>query len=225
MRIGSHWLLPVAALLPAASVPAAAQDAPADFRSIELRGGGTVIVRYGAIRNVAIRSGDPALRPIRSEGDRLVIDRCRERWREGHRIEVEITTPELAGLAVRDGGRIQVVGDFPAQPVVAASVSSGGIIDMRAVEAGRLSAAIAHGGLIYARPRTNLAASISNGGQITYWGEGASVSSTVRDGGVVVRGKATDLDRPVEAFDPTLQTPLPPPAIPAVPALRPGTSH
>ncbi|HYD14545.1 MAG TPA: DUF2807 domain-containing protein [Allosphingosinicella sp.] len=220
MRFRAHWLLPLAALLPAASAPAAVQDGPAGFRSIELRGGGTVTVRYGATRTVTVRSGDPASRPIRDEGDRLVIDRCQPRCSHRQPFEVEIITPELAGLAVSDGGRIRVLGDFPAQPAVAASVSSGGMIDMRALEAGRLSAAVAHGGLIYARPRDTLAASISNGGLITYWGEAASVSSTVRHGGAVVRGKAADLRRPVEAFDPTLQTPHAPPAVPAVPALR-----
>ena len=61
-----------------ASIPGhAASPAPSPraFQSIELRGGGTVNVRFGATRSVTVRTADPG-RPVRVEGERLVIDRC-----------------------------------------------------------------------------------------------------------------------------------------------------
>ena len=123
MRL-STLLLPVIAslLAPAQSQPSAAT--PTDFRSIELRGGGIVTVRHGATRRVRV-SGENSGRPIRSDGDELVIERCSRHCPRGHRIEVEIVTPEIARLAVTDGGLIRLVGDFPPQAAVAASVSSG----------------------------------------------------------------------------------------------------
>ncbi len=147
-----------------------------------------------------------------------LIDRCRRPCAGGHRIEVEIVTPEIAGLMVTDGGRIEVRGDFPAQPSVAASVSSGGMIDMRALAASQISASIAQGGRILARPLRAMNASVSNGGLVTYWGDPDLVSS-VRDGGGVVKGAAADLRRPIQAFDPA------PPPVPPVPPVTSVGRH
>jgi Putative auto-transporter adhesin, head GIN domain len=207
----STLLLPVIALLlsPAQGQPGAAPS-PARFQSIELRGGGVVTVRHGATHRVRV-GGESSGRPIRSEGETLVIDRCARPCPRGHRIEVEIVTPEIARLAVRDGGLIQLVGAFPSQAAAAAAVSSGGTIDMRPLEAASVSAAVNDGGRIFARPRRELAATVSDGGNITYWGE-AAVTSSVRRGGVVAQGAAADLRAPLARLDPPL---------PALKALRP----
>jgi len=211
----STLLLPVVAslLAPAQSQPGAAAS-PADFRSIELRGGGVVTVRHGATRRVRV-GGESSGRPIRSEGEELVIERCSRPCPRGHRIEVEIVTPEISRLAVADGGLIQLVGEFPSQAAVAASVSSGGTIDMRSLGAARLSATVSDGGRILANPGGAMTAAVSDGGNITYWGE-AAVTSSVRRGGVVVKGAAADLRAPIARLDP----PLPPlTALPPVPAV------
>ena len=188
-----------------AQVPAAA---PA-FRSIELRGGGTVTVRPGPVHRVTVRSGN-ADRPIRYEGDRLVIDRCRRPCPGGHRIEVEVATPRVAALAVSDGGLIQLAGGFPAQAEMNAAVSSGGTIDMRSLDAMRVTAAVSQGGRILASPRRELTAAISNGGVVTYWGD-AKVTSSVRRGGAVLRGRAEERGLPIARLDPPLPVlPIPP---------------
>lgn len=201
-----------------ATFPAAAQapGAPLTFRSIELRGGGIVTVRHGPVRRVTVRSGG-ADRAIHPEGDKLVIDRCRRPCPGGHRIEVEIVTPQIAGLAVADGGLIQLVGGFPAQAEMAAAVSSGGTIDARPLEAAKVTAAVSQGGRILASPGRELTAAVSNGGLVTYWGD-PKVTSRVSRGGGVVRGRPADVRRAIAQLGPPLPPPAaPPPPVPPLP--------
>lgn len=213
---GSALLLPfLAALGGSASAQPAEPGPPPSFQSIELRSGGIVTVRHGPKRRLTVRGANPN-RPIRTDGERVVIDRCSGDCRRGHRIEVEIVTPELSRVAVADGGRLELRGDFPRQSAIAASVSSGGLIDIRALEATRVTAAVAHGGRILVHPGRELTASVSNGGNVTYWGD-ASVTSSIRRGGVVERGAAADLHRPVAELDALLA----PPSVPAVPPMPP----
>ncbi|HYD39165.1 MAG TPA: hypothetical protein VEA60_16220, partial [Allosphingosinicella sp.] len=202
------------AALPASAQAPAGQAVPA-FKSIELRGGGTVTVRHGPVRRVTVRSGG-AGRAIRAEGDKLVIDRCHRPCPAGHRIDVEIVTPAIAGLAVTDGGLIQLSGSFPPQAEIAAAVSSGGTVDMRPLVAARVAAAVSHGGGILASAGRELAAAVSNGGIVTYWGD-PKVASSIRHGGAVVPGKAADLARPLARLDPGMPPP-PLPPLPPVPA-------
>ena len=213
---GSALLLPLAAMLVG---PASAQpDDPARsaaFRSIELQGGGTVTVRHGPERRVTVLSANP-YRPIRADGDRLVIARCGSDCPDSHRIEVEIVTPELFRVAVADGGRIELRGDFPRQAAVSASVSSGGLIDIRQLQAAQVAAAVEHGGRILVHPGQGLNASVSNGGNVTYWGD-AAVTSSIRHGGVVERGDPDDLRRPIARLDERLA----PPPVPATRAASP----
>lgn len=210
----STLLLPLFLTLGAsASGQPVAADPPASFESIELLGGGTVTVRHGPIRRVTVLEANPD-RPIRTEGDRLVIEECRRPCRHGHRIVVEVVTPDLAGLAVAHGGRIAVEDGFPSRSALAVSVSNGGMIDARSLEAGRVAAAIDNGGRIFVRPLRELTASVSDGGNVTYWGDPAVISS-IRRGGVVEAGDAADLRRPVAQLDAALQP------LPAVPGPRP----
>lgn len=210
------------AVIAAASAPAFAQPpeapSPASFQSIVLRGGGVVTVRYGPTRRVTVASANPN-RPIRTDGEELVIERCSRPCPQGHRIEVEIVTPEIDRLAVSDGGLIQLAGRFPGQAAITASVSNGGTVDIRPLEADRVSADVSQGGRILARPVRALAASISDGGNIIHWGD-AEVASSVRRGGAVVRGAPADFGAPIARLDPQLP-PLPklqPLATPRTPA-------
>jgi hypothetical protein len=206
---------PTLILAALASLPVAADaQAPAAasaFRSIELRGGGTVTVRHAAAHRVTVRSGG-AGRAIRYEGDKLVIDRCRRPCPAGHRIEVEVATPRIAALAVADGGLIQLAGDFPAQAEVAAAVSSGGTIDMRRLGVTHVTAAVVQGGGILASAGRELTAAVIDGGIVTYWGN-PKVTSSVQRGGAVVRGAAADLRRPIAQLNPG----MPPPPVAPVP--------
>ncbi|HEX6377313.1 MAG TPA: hypothetical protein VFZ91_16515 [Allosphingosinicella sp.] len=189
----------------AAAAQGAATAARSSFDSIELRGGGTVTVRHAPVRRVTVRSGG-ADRAVRYEGDKLVIDRCRRPCLAGHRIEVEVATPRISGLAVTDGGLIQLVGGFPSQTEMAAAVSSGGVIDMRRLGAAQVTAAVSQGGRILASAGRELTAAVLDGGIVTYWGD-PKVTSSVRRGGAVVRGAAADLGRPIAQLDPAMPAP------------------
>ena len=210
-----------------ASLPARADSQPASpatatsFRSIELRGGGIATVRHGSVRRVTVLGENPG-RPIRIDGGSLVIDRCSDRCPRGrHRIEVEIVTPELDRVAVTGGGRIALDGAFPRQEAIAASVSSGGLVDIRRLEAARVAAAVDNGGRILAFPGEALAASVSDGGNVIYWGDPA-VTSSIRRGGVVEKGHPADLGRPLASLDGALVPPPLPAVVPPTPPRRPG---
>ena len=190
----SILLFPLASVLtgPASGQPTAQS---LSFQSIELQGGGIVTVRHGPTRQVTVSYENPD-RPIRTVGDRLVIAPCSGECPRGHHIEVEVVTPAVSRVAVTDGGILHVVGDFPRQAAATASVSSGGTVDVRWLEASKVAASVSNGGRILARPGRELTARISDGGSITYWGD-AAVTSSVRRGGVVVQGAPEELRTPI----------------------------
>jgi hypothetical protein len=186
----------------------------ADFRAIELHDGGEVIVRYAPVRQVRFIAGDARLSRISEINGRLVIEHCPDRCPRDYRMVVEVATPEIAALSVNDGGSIRGEGGFPAQAAIALHVSSGGVIDIRALEVADVTAAIAQGGLIFTRAERRLAASVAQGGAITYWGRPA-VTRSVRHGGVVQRGADGDRDKPLPALNPG---PAPIPPVPPLPS-------
>ena len=211
--------LPWLALLAAATATGSASGLQADdgagaFSSVELRGGGEVVIRRGSTPGFVYREGDQASRPARVTDGRLTIDPCQDRCPRGHRLKLEVTMPELNSLSVTDGGRIRAEAGFPRLPTFRAEVSQGGAIDMRALEVEALTASIAHGGVILARPRLTLDARIEQGGRINYWGS-PQVRPAVQNGGVVERGREEDLTRPITDLNPRV------PPVPPVPALAP----
>jgi Putative auto-transporter adhesin, head GIN domain len=163
----------------------AATDVPAgEFQSVELRNGGRVVIRHGAVQRVTIAEGDERYTRVRlADGKRLIVDRTGDCPR-GHRVSVEITTPHLAAARVSNGGSIVVSGAFPAQTSIEASVDQGGTVDVRSIRADDVEATVYSGGRIFATAERTLEASVESGGAITYWG-GARVRRSVRDGGVV----------------------------------------
>jgi hypothetical protein len=71
-------------------------------------------------------------------------------------------------------------------------VSQGGTIDARTIAADKVTASIYQGGGIFTVANTSLIASITGGGNITYWGE-AQLRTEVEHGGAVVKGKPGEL--------------------------------
>src|SRR5512145_1351995 len=117
-------------LLGIPSVQAAAQAKAtvpvAPFRSVELRNGGNVTLRHGPTQRVTFLKGSPGSTQVTvSSDDRLVID-CMSKHARGYELEIEIVTPELAGLSVAHGGTIQTRGTFPRQAEIGVSVDNGG---------------------------------------------------------------------------------------------------
>ena len=180
-------LILIAALAAAFAVtPAPAQTPVAvpAFDSIELRGGGRVIVRHGPSQQLRLVRGNAGTTrfSVDDQGT-LRIDACRRSCR-GYRLEVEIVTPDLDAAAIRGGGVIRAEGDFPDRGMLALAVSGGGMSDLIAVESGSVAAAVRGGGAIRTHARNSLMASISGGGSIAYLGD-PRVTSAINGGGAV----------------------------------------
>jgi hypothetical protein len=98
---------------------------------------------------------------------------------------VEIETPEkIAALSVECGGEIVVGEGFPIQDNLFTAVHLGGTIDARALPARRTAAVVYAGGVLLVRADRALAASVTNGGNIRYWGRPA-VNSTIEGWGSI----------------------------------------
>ena len=182
--------IPIAAALAAllAAAPAAARTPVAvpAFDSISLEAGGRVTVRHGAQQSVTLVRGDLDMTRFTVDQDgKLEILACL-RSCPGYRLEVEIVTPELAGVRVEGGGEIRAEGAFPTRDVLALGIRGGGEIDMLAIEADTVAAGVQGGGTILAHARDRLTAGVDGGGAIRYRGD-PRVTSGINGGGVVAR--------------------------------------
>lgn len=178
-----------------AGAAAAAETVPLPrFEGIELKGGGSVVIRPGAVQRVILVEGSTSHSRIRVEPAgrsgraRLVVDACAVRCPSDYRLRIEIVTPDLSALAVNGGGRIDVAGGFAARRDLAAAVNGGGQIDLRALAARDVAASVNGGGRLQVTATGSLAASINGGGAIVYRGD-PRVTSAVRGGGAVTRGR------------------------------------
>jgi len=180
-------LLILSAALAAAPFAAAAQSVVPlqKFDSVELNGGGTVTIRQGPVQRVTLRHGsaDISRLEVRDRG-RLVINVCEGRCPFHYDLDVEIETPEIGGASVRGGGDILAQGPFRQQGHVSVAVSGGGKVDLRAIPARAVSAAVQGGGEALVTAQNSLAAAVSGGGSVRYVGQ-PSLNSAVHGGGSI----------------------------------------
>jgi hypothetical protein len=184
----SILLLAAAASLMVAPVLAGETVNVGPFRSIELRGGGQVFVHRGDTQRITLVAGSTQYTSFTIEdGQTLVIDACDRSCPNGnYDLRIDIATPDIHGVAVDGGGDIQGSGDLPTKRLSAA-VNGGGNIDMRAIHADKVHAAISGGGKIKVYAGSDLHAAVSGGGLIQYWGN-PHISSAISGGGDVRQG-------------------------------------
>jgi hypothetical protein len=185
-----RFTLPLLLFVFAASAPAfSAEVLPLPyFDSVELRGGGTIMVVPGPAERVIVLDGSTRFTSFRIErGRELKIDACNQRCPNHYRLAIRIESPRVPALAVSGGGLITTQPGFRPQAELAAAVRGGGRIDARALDAMKVAAAVDGGGDLLLRARSSLAASVNGGGDIRYWGNPAVASST-RGGGSIARG-------------------------------------
>lgn len=195
-----------------------------EFRSIEASNGSHVVVRHGTVQRVSMIDGDTRCTHISiGSGKRLVINTSRHDCGRDYRAEVEVMTPDLSAVSVSNGGILRAVGAFPAQPAIDAQVEQGGILDIRSLPADRVDASVFSGGRIFTNCRKTLSASVESGGNITYWGDVEDLHKSVRDGGVVERGDADDLAKPLSKLGIDEFVPIPP--IAPLPLASPMLHH
>jgi hypothetical protein len=177
-------LFALAALLIAAPSAAQTPVSVGRFDSVELRGGGRVTIRHGAAQRVTLLSGNTEMSSFSVDRNgRLVIRAC-VRSCSNYRLEVEIVTPQLEGIAISGGGSIRTESGFAERRGLTLAINGGGELDATAVPAANVSASVNGGGAILTRARTTLAASIHGGGAIRYRGDPA-VSAAINGGGTV----------------------------------------
>jgi hypothetical protein len=108
---------------------------------------------------------------------------------------------------------------FPRQDELAVAVSHGGTIDVRSMVADTVTASVNQGGRILTVPQAWLFARVTQGGVITYWGDG-QVKQSIEHGGVVTKGGADEINLPLSDVDPSLpHSMIKPMAEDSVPAL------
>ena len=108
-------IAPLFALALAVSAPALATEVVpvAPFRSVELRGGGDVVVVPGPAQRVTLLEGSTQFTRLRVErGGQLKIDTCTDRCPHLYRLHVQIQSPSVPDLAVSGGGDIAVEPGF-----------------------------------------------------------------------------------------------------------------
>jgi hypothetical protein len=155
------------------------------FDSVELRGGGHVVLRYGKSDRVTLLAGSTRYTKFHLEqGHNLVIDACNSDCTSLYHLEIEIVTPHLAAVAIDGGGHIESAPGFPAQGAIAAAVNGGGHIDLRSIAAANGTAAVSGGGHIRIRADQHLTAAVNGGGSIGYTGAG-EVTTAINGGGSV----------------------------------------
>lgn len=184
-------LLPLFAFAIALSTPAVAAETIAlpGFDSVQLRGGGTVMLRHGPVQRVTLVEGSSRFTQVRVIGHgELRIEACNERCPRLYKLQVLIESPRVPDLAVSGGGSITSAAGFAPQQQLAAAVNGGGKIDVRSAPVRAVSAAVNGGGEILAQPRVTLAAAVHGGGRIRYWGN-PQVSSAIMGGGSVQRAE------------------------------------
>ena len=158
------------------------------FGSVQLRGGGHVVVQRGDVQRVTLISGSTQFTRFRVEhGGQLVIDACDSDCPHHYDLDIEIVTPNIDGVSIEGGGKIETASSFGRQDNIAAAIEGGGDIDIRSIDATNASAAINGGGDIRLKAQRSLMAAVDGGGDITYWGN-PEVTSAVDGGGNVSKG-------------------------------------
>lgn len=169
-----------------ALTPAANTDVPVgQFDSVELRGGGHVILRYGTQERVTLVSGSTEFTHFHVEdGRKLVIDACTYDCPSHYDLEVRILTPHVNAIAIRGGGHIESEPGFPVQNAITAAIEGGGHIDLHTIDAVNGTAAVNGGGRISIHVDQHLTAAVNGGGHIGYSG-GAELTSAINGGGSI----------------------------------------
>ncbi|HEX3430975.1 MAG TPA: DUF2807 domain-containing protein [Rhizomicrobium sp.] len=174
-----------------AVAPASAQQLVrvSPFDSLELEGGGHVIVKSGDVQTVRLIQGSLAYtRFVQDEPGKLRIEACKNDCPNHYDLEVEITTPHIEGLGVSGGGAIDSKGDFPRLRHLALGIEGGGTIDARTIGATKVEAAVNGGGVIKVRADDALTAAVNGGGEIRYWGN-PRITQAIEGGGQIERGE------------------------------------
>lgn len=183
-------IVPLLAFALIASVPAFASEVVAvpQFKSLELRGGGSVVLVPGPAQRVTIVEGSSQFtHAYVDQHGSLKINTCERDCPRHYRMRIEIQSPHVPTLAVDGGGAISVGPGFASEHQITMAVNGGGTIDTRAVNAGSVTAAVNGGGEMLVRAASTLTGAVRGGGAVRYWGN-PQVTSVIDGGGSIQPG-------------------------------------
>ncbi len=183
-RIASLFVFATLAATPAlAAVPVPV----AGFDSIQLHGGGEIILRPGPVQRVMLISGSRQFTTFATERNgRLTISACNSQCPRNYKLRIEIQSPTVPAVAINGGGSIVASRGFARQHQVSAAINGGGAIDVRAVPARDVAAAVNGGGLIRTGASATLSVAVKGGGEVRYSGD-PQLSTAILGGGTVSR--------------------------------------
>src|SRR6185312_12123259 len=130
--------LPILAAAAGSAGPALSQNAVAvdQFRSVQLRGGGHVVIRRGSEKRVALIHGSTRFTRFHVDNNgQLLIDACNEDCPHHYDLDIEIVTPQISGVAISGGGKIETANGYGRQRAISAAIEGGGLIDIRSIQA------------------------------------------------------------------------------------------
>lgn len=180
-------ILPLFALALAGSAPALATETisvPA-FESIELHGGGEILLRRASVQRVTLLDGSRQFTNVEVIGrNRLRIDACNAHCPRNYRLNILVESPTVPALAIDGGGKVSAADGFPGQQRIELAINGGGVIDVSKVPVDGATAAVSGGGEIKVHAQRALTAAINGGGLVRYLGN-PRVTTAIRGGGAV----------------------------------------
>jgi len=187
MKLARYFLLTAGLIFTAPALAAGVQVGA--FDQVGLSGGGHLTIRHGAHQSVNLLKGSTQYTTFKiRDGHKLQIDACNDNCPMRYDLEIEIVTPELKGVALNGGGEVVAEGAFPHQDRLAAAINGGGDMDVHAISASNVDAAVRGGGDIEVTATQELNAAVSGGGDITYHGN-PQINEAIRGGGSVNSAK------------------------------------
>ena len=124
MRRTALFVLPL--IVAAAPLAAAETVSVPAFRSVELRGGGTIIVRPGAPRVTILEGSSQFTRFRVDDQGQLKIDACNARCPNHYDLSIEIRYPTVLPMGIKGGGKITAAPGFGHQHQIAAGSAAAG---------------------------------------------------------------------------------------------------
>jgi opacity protein-like surface antigen len=194
-----HKTLILAAGLTALLIGSAQADTTVpvgQFRSVTIEGQGHITFVHGAQQRVVLKEGDTTNTKIYVKDGELIFKSCPGTgflgWGNscpsGYDLQVEITTPGIAGVEIDGSGKFDTAGSFPQQPKLAIEINGSGNVDLSGLPAASSDVAIHGSGKVYTTAHDKLDVEIAGSGTVIYGGA-PHISQTIMGSGVVKSAK------------------------------------
>lgn len=155
------------------------------FQSVVLSGGGSLFIHHSADTKIVLEGASSCVEKVNTHvrSDVLHISPT-ERQPDNCHLTIHLYTPDLAGVTLNGGGRVEVEEGFAAANEFRSIINGGGEIDISSIWTEKLFASVNGGGRMVVRVKEFLNGKIRGGGAIYYKGE-PEVKSDISGGGTI----------------------------------------